>query len=211
MITYPLPPTDNLELPRVDNRTLDNLAQSVIHEPQALRSATILCASKSFIESWIQDTEMSGLVYYKSHTCQGLLRSPSLLANRLFIIAGDFPDCTPESIQKIISSRITGPLSFFAGSLSYCGQNKDHFDSLRIKLDLMMRIHKVTDSFLSENTSYKNQGFSSINRICYSKHSTQKFEFKNDIIQDLKQRITEAPEEFLKSAIKGIRATKRNI
>jgi len=211
MITYPLPPTDTFKLPRVDNRILDNLAQSVIHEPQALRSATILSASKSFTESWIKDTEISGLIYYKSLTCQGLLRSPSLLANRLFIIAGDFPDCTSESIQKIISSRIAGPLSFFAGSLSYCDQNKDHFNSLRTKLDLMIRIHKVTDSFLSENANYKNQGFSSINRICYRDHCTQKFEFKNDIIQDLKQRLTEAPEEFLKSAIKGIRATKRNI
>lgn len=207
MITYSLPQPNTDKLPPLDDCILDKLAQSVINEPQSLRSATILSSSKSFTESWIRKSETSGLSYHKSHNCHSLLRSPSMLANHFFIIAGEFADCTSESIQKIISPRIPSPFSFFSGSLSYCDQNIDHFNSLRVNLDLMIRIHKVTDLFLREKGHYREQHISPINRIHDLTENTEMPRFKKDIILGLKQRLSVSPEVFLASAIKGIRNT----
>jgi len=210
MITYPLPQSTKYKLPHVDDYVLDNLAQSVVHEPQILRSATIVSSTQSFAESWINKTESLGLYYYISHSLHSLLKSPSMLANRLFVIAGDFPEGTTDSIQKIISHRVTYPSFFYAGSLSYCNRNMDHFDSLRIKLDLTLRIRKVTDSFLNDDGKQRNQGFSHSNRTYHGETSPQRLVLKNDIVLNLKQRLTEAPDVFLESAITGIRSSKRS-
>lgn len=210
MVTYPPPQSTKYKLPHVDDYVLDNLAQSVVQEPQTLRSATILSSTQSFAESWINKTESLGLAYYISHSLHSLLKSPSMLASRLFIIAGGFSEGTTDSIQKIISNRISYPSFFYAGSLSYCNQNMDHFDSLRTKLDLMMRIHKVTDSFLSDDGRQRNQVFSPSNRTYQGENSPLKLALKNDIVLNLEQRLSETPEVFLESAIKGIRSSKRS-
>ncbi|MDG1138773.1 MAG: hypothetical protein P8N49_04565 [Opitutales bacterium] len=209
MITYSPPSKHTEKLRTFDDQVLENLTKSIINESQVLKSASIISPSSSFCDRWTKKTEMSGLAYHRSESCHNLLRSPQLLSNHLFIIGGELPECSVDMLQQLIGNRLAAPFSLFNVQLDFRDIDIDRFNSVKVDLDLMMRINKITNAYLGDETSDITYDFTSSNRVHTFEHHTRKLKIKKDLIDNLKDRLSISPEDFLESAIQEIKTTKR--
>ena len=193
----------------IDEDVLEDITKSVINQPRIINSATIISPSSSFYDRWIKNTKSFGLTYFRSLSCHDFLRSPHLLNNHLFVTCGDLPECSTESLQQLITNRISAPFHLSKAKPTFGDSDIEQFNSARIDLDLVMRINKITNAFFNDEISDLKYGFMSSNRLHAFGHHTRSLEVRKDLIDYLKERLSDSPEDFLESAIQEIKTPKR--